>query len=424
MHNVWLILQREYLERVRTKGFIIFTLLMPLFIVGIVVGPQKLMTRKTAGAHDIVVVAATQSIADAVKQELENPVVTDPDSDEKEVPNFAVHTSLDTSEQMQKELFARVNSGDLEGYLVLSEQAIADRKFIYKTRAASDFVQTVALRTAVSSALSRQKLAERGISATDSDKLLQRFDMDTVRIDQGRETKAGGIGTVILPFLLMMMIYITVLVYGVAVMRSVLEEKNSRVMEVMLSSVSALELMAGKILGVGAVGLTQILIWVGLGVVSSTPAVVAAKPYLADLQIPTMVFVFFPIFFLLGYMLYSCMYAAVGAMVNSEEEAQQLQWPVMLPIIACSAFAMEAIRHPNSPLAFWLSQFPLTSPILMFVRIAVQQPPMWQILLSITILIATIYGAVVLCCRIYRVGILIYGKRPTLPEILRWIKYA
>lgn len=422
MHNVWLILQREYLERVRTKGFVIFTLLMPLFIVGIVVGPQKLMSRKNSGSHEIVLVAATQQVADAVKQQLENPTESDPD--EKEVTKFTVRTSLDTSDQMQKELFARVNGGDLEGYLLLSDQAIADRKFIYKTRAASDFVQMAALRSAVSMALTRQKLAERGIPSADSDQLLQRFEIDAVRIDKGKETKAGGMGTIILPFLLMMMIYITVLVYGVAVMRSVLEEKNSRVMEVMLSSVSAMELMAGKILGVGAVGLTQILIWVGLGLVTSTPAAVAAKPYLADLHIPVMVFVFFPVFFLLGYMLYSSMYAAVGAMVNSEEEAQQLQWPVMLPLISCSAFAMEAIRRPDSQLAFWLSQFPLTSPILMFVRIVVQQPPMWQILLSIFILIATIWGTVLLCSRIYRVGILMYGKRPTLPEILRWIKYA
>jgi ABC-2 type transport system permease protein len=131
-----------------------------------------------------------------------------------------------------------------------------------------------------------------------------------------------------------------------------------------------------------------------------------------------------PIFFLLGYLLYSTMYAAVGAMVNSEEEAQQLQWPVMMPLILCSVFASAIIRDPNTPLAFWSSIFPLTAPILMFVRIAVQTPPTWQIVLSIVLQILAIWGMVWVCARIYRIGILMYGKRPTLPEIMKWIKYA
>ena len=425
MHNTWLILQREYLERVRTKGFILFTVLMPLFIAGIIVGPAKLMSRKSSAVHSIVVVASSQALADEVKQQLDNPILSGSDDfDDKQPPKYSVSTSLDTSAAGQKALFDRVDRGELEGYIWLDDQAVKDRKVSYKTREASDFMQNVSIRTAVTAALVQQKLASHGIGNEEIEQLQKPLDVETVRIDKGRESKSGSVAMVMLPFLLMMMIYITVIVYGVAVMRSVLEEKNSRVMEVMLSSVTAKELMAGKILGVGAVGLTQILIWVAVGMVASTPAAIAAKPYLAQLQIAPAVFACFPIFFLLGFILYSCMYAAVGAMVNSEEEAQQLQWPVMLPIIACSAFAMEAIRHPNSQLTFLLSEFPLTSPILMFVRVVVQQPPLWQILLSIGLLLVTIYGAVALCSRIYRVGILMYGKRPTLPEILKWIKYA
>jgi len=222
----------------------------------------------------------------------------------------------------------------------------------------------------------------------------------------------------------MFMIYMTVIIYGVAVMRSVIEEKTSRVVEVLLSSVRPMELMAGKIIGVGAVGLTQMLIWCTCIAALGTPGFVAAKSYLKDVQIPAPVFILFPIFFLLGYLLYAALYAAVGAMVNSDEEAQQVQWPVLLPLIACTAFASAVIRQPNGQLAFWLSLFPLTSPIIMFVRVASQMPPLWQVLLSIAILIATIYAVVFICARIYRVGILMYGKRPTLPEIIKWIKYA
>ena len=425
MRNVWLILRREYLERVRTRAFILFTVLMPVFIAGVVVGPAKLISRKTTSVHNIVVVSSRAEVAEAVKHQIENPpesVLSD--LDDKQTPQFRVETSTDTSDAAQQALFNRVNNGELHGYLWLTDDAIANHKFVFKTREASDFVQTSFLRSAATAALTRQKLAAQGISGESADQLLKPFDMDTIRIDQGRETKSGGMGVVMLPFLLMMMIYVTVIIYGVSVMRSVLEEKNSRVMEVMLSSVTARELMAGKVLGVGAVGLTQILIWVALGIFGTTPAAIAAKPYLADLHIAPAVFIFFPVFFLLGFFLYSSMYAAVGAMVNSDEEAQQLQWPVIMPIVACTAFAMEAIRRPNSQLAFALSEFPLTSPILMFVRIVVQQPPLWQILLSIAILLVTIYVMVLLCSRIYRIGILMYGKRPTLPEILKWIKYA
>jgi ABC-2 type transport system permease protein len=158
--------------------------------------------------------------------------------------------------------------------------------------------------------------------------------------------------------------------------------------------------------------------------VIGSPIFVAAKSMMKDVHLPLAVVVAFPVFFVLGYLLYSSMYAAVGAMVNSDEEAQQMQWPVLAPLISCAVFASMVVRTPDSPLAMALSMFPLTAPIIMFVRITVATPPAWQIALSVSLLVATIYGMVWLCSRIYRVGILMYGKRPTLPEILKWIKFA
>jgi ABC-2 type transport system permease protein len=130
------------------------------------------------------------------------------------------------------------------------------------------------------------------------------------------------------------------------------------------------------------------------------------------------------VFFILGYATYACLYAAIGAMVNSDEEAQQLQFPVTLPLVLCMVFAAAIIRDPNTPLAFWLSMFPLTSPIIMFVRVSVSMPPTWQIALSIAISVVSLYGLVWISSRIYRVGILMYGKRPNLQEILKWLRYA
>jgi ABC-2 type transport system permease protein len=189
-----------------------------------------------------------------------------------------------------------------------------------------------------------------------------------------------------------------------------------------------MQLMAGKIIGVGAVGLTQIGIWTAAGSILGTGSSAIARQVVGDsmkdAHVSTSALFLFPVFFILGYATYACLYAAIGAMVNSDEEAQQMQFPVTLPLILCMVFATAIIRDPNTPLAFWLSMFPLTSPIIMFVRATIDMPPVWQVALSIGISLASLYGLVWLTSRIYRVGILMYGKRPTLPEILKWIRYA
>lgn len=432
MRNTFLIMQREYLQRVRTKAFIIFTILMPLFMTVAVLGPAKLVSLKSAGTRKIVVVTSNPEIADLIKAQMEAKPATSTggkigDDDQNPAPKYAVTTKIDTEGELRKQLTAEVSDARIDGYIWVTDNEIAGHKFTYSTRHASDFIDASTVERAVNNALMRSRMVAQGISPDQVDGILKnKLEMDTVRIEKGgKESKAGGMAGIMLPFLLMFMIYMTLIVYGVAVMRSVLEEKTSRIMEVILSSANATQMMAGKVIGVGAVGLTQILIWIVAGFLLSSGAIAAIGPMLKDVQLPVMVYVAFPLCFLLGYLLYSTMYAAVGAMVNSEEEAQQMQWPVLLPLILCTVFAMSVIRDPNSPLAFWASMFPLTSPVIMFVRVAVQpQLPVWQLVLSFAILILTIWGMVWICSRIYRVGILMYGKRPTLPEIMKWIRYA
>jgi ABC-2 type transport system permease protein len=223
---------------------------------------------------------------------------------------------------------------------------------------------------------------------------------------------------------MVMVMYVTVLLYGVNVMRSILEEKTSRIMEVMLSTASAKDLMAGKILGVGAVGLTQVGIWVLTAGIFSSSALVASAGLIKGV-LSLKLLLYFGVFFLLGYVLYSTLCAAVGSMVNSEQEAQQMQFLVMMPMILSVIFIVNIFQHPSSPVAIFGSLFPFTAPLVMFSRIAIQpETPSWQIAASIALMIATIYGMVWLCGRIYRVGILMYGKKPNLPEIMKWIKYA
>ena len=220
------------------------------------------------------------------------------------------------------------------------------------------------------------------------------------------------------------MLFTTVLVYGISVMRSVLEEKNSRVMEVLLSALTPKELMAGKIIGVAAVGLTQIAIWAALGAVLGGPYALAARGALQGVSIPPATLIFFAVFFLLGYLLYSSMYAALGALVSTDQEGQQLQIVVMGPLLFAYLMMFGVLRQPNATFSLVLSLVPFFAPLLMYMRIMVQPPPAWQVALSIALMVATIYGMVSLCARIYRIGILMYGKRPTLPEIWKWLRYT
>jgi ABC-2 type transport system permease protein len=212
--------------------------------------------------------------------------------------------------------------------------------------------------------------------------------------------------------------------HGIAVMRSVLEEKTTRIVEVLLASVTPKELLAGKILGVGAVGLTQLAIWYAAGFFFAGAGLLAARSMMGPLQLPIMAIVMFPVFYVLAFFLYATLWAMLGAMSNSEQEAQQMQFFVMMPLIFSTIIMIPALTNPSSPLAVGFSLFPFSTPLVMYARIAAQGAPLWQIALSVALMIGAIYVVLVVASRIYRVGILMYGKRPTLPELIKWFKYA
>jgi ABC-2 type transport system permease protein len=315
-------------------------------------------------------------------------------------------------------------AGRLDGYLWLSDEALTSRKIAYVARENNDFIEVATLQAALKTALLRQELLFRSVSAADADGFMKPVDLDAVAIKGGEEKHDGGPLQFLSAIVLVMMLYMTLILYGVAVMRSVLEEKTSRVIEVVLSSATARELMAGKILGVGVVGLTQIAIWIVLGLITTTPGLMAVRGRLSGHSLSPAALPAFAVFFVLGYLLYSALYAALGAMVNSEQEAQQWQFFVILPIVVPVMMMTYVIRQPNAPLSVWMSLVPFFAPILMYIRVVVQTPPLWQIAVCIALLLLTLWGVVALCSRIYRVGILMYGKRPTLPEIVKWIRYA
>jgi ABC-2 type transport system permease protein len=229
------------------------------------------------------------------------------------------------------------------------------------------------------------------------------------------------------------LLYIVLLVYAVAVMRSVLEEKTSRVVEIVISSIRPWQLMLGKILGVGAVGLTQLAVWslaVALIFALALPSLTAARPELAQLAelgrfAPGAGYLaLFGVFFLFGYFIYAALYAAVGAMCNSDEEAQQAQLPLMFLVVAPILLLMPVLERPNGVAAVVLSLVPFFSPVLMFARAAGGVAPAWQVALSFLLMALTVLGVAWVAGRIYRAGILMAGKRPTLAELLRWVREA
>jgi ABC-2 type transport system permease protein len=396
---------------------------------GIVLIPAKVAEMNTGGERHIVIVADDAKLGEAVKQELgaAKPARNAGDEMQSEgftrPPVYSIQLSTDTSEAERNRLNQQVSNGHITGFLWLTDQALAEHRVIYSTKEAADFSQSSDLRSAVRTAVTKQQLQQKGMSGPEIDNLLTPINLQTVRVEHG---KAGTNATAVFltAFAMVMLLYAVVLVYGMAVMRSVIEEKNTRILEVLLSSVTSKELLAGKILGVGAVGLTQISVWVIFAALLSTPGLLASKSFISAMHVPVAGMFAFAVCFLLGYLLYSSMYAAIGSIVNTDQEAQQMQWPAMMPILIAIFLMNAVIQHPNSPLAFWLSIIPFFAPLLMLVRVLIEQPPVWQLLLCFGLMVATIYGLVALSARIYRVGILMYGKRPTLPELRRWLKYA
>jgi len=328
------------------------------------------------------------------------------------------------------------------GYLVLDSTTLAGTGARYAGRNASSIADVERLRGIVERQVLASRLERAGVDSARVREITDaKFRMPAERItDKGRG--GSGTGNAIFAMILAFLLYIMIILYGQTVLRSVLEEKTTRVAEVIVASVKPDILMAGKVLGVGAVGLVQQVLWfagtiaVGAYVApflqkaaAATGGAVSAKPpgaagMIAGLDISTMTIVSYLAFFLLGYLLYSALFAAVGAMVNSEQEAQQAAFPVMLPLIASAVLIQVVVQNPESSAARFASRFPLTAPIIMPMRMSLVSISPLEIIGVLAGLAVTCAAAIWIAARIYRVGLLMYGKRPSLPELARWVKQA
>jgi len=259
-------------------------------------------------------------------------------------------------------------------------------------------------------------MVENGIDEEKIEKMSEPVSLKTTGIG-GKE--GAGESSFFLVFGLGLLIYMSVLMYGQFVLGAVIEEKETRIAEILFSSMRSFPLMMGKLIGVSLVALTQLGIW---AIAFLSISVWLAGSSFSLPPIPALVLVYFVLYFLLGYFIYATIYAVVGSMVTTTQEGGQMALPIVILLVMGFYLSFNVIRSPNSPLAFWASMFPFFAPITMLVRIVTETPPFWQILLSFGIGIATVVGLMWLAARIYRVGMLMYGKKATIPEVLRWIR--
>ena len=426
MHNIFLFARREYLETVRKKSFIVMTILLPTLMFGFTILPSVIASKKSGETQRIVIATSDPQFAQDVRDKfMAAPEEDKSQSTRRENASRSFDVQIDTNVSAEEEgrLTEKVSSHELDGYLWVPPDELAQRKVSYRTRTSSDFETQGALSNAVREALLKQSMRKHGARAEEIAEALKPVDLDTKKIENGRISESGGLAMFFTALLLMVMLYVTLIMYSMSVMRSVLEEKNSRIFEVLLSAATPKELMAGKVLGAAGVGLTQIAIWT----LASAPLAAQSISMFGDkfrLNLTFANMLYFGAFFILGFLLYSALAAALGSAVNSEQEAQQFQFLIMMPLIVSMIFMMPVIQQPHSTLATVLSMIPFCAPLLMYIRILMETPPAWQIALSLALLVGTIYAMLAICSRIYRIGILMYGKRPTLPEILKWLKYA
>lgn len=438
MSNVSIIIQREFNERVRKKSFIISTLLMPLLMLLLMAAPALVMQFSRGEEKTIAVVDQSGLVAPQLE-------------DDEELSFRIVDMPVEEARKQTEGLF---------GVLWIGADILADPSAV-KLYANSS--SSLSLELSITGRIERILEAEK-LKAYDIDNLQQILDevatsvtMQTFRNDksQEEETQAGSSAVATAAgFILGMILYMFLLMYGAMVMQSVIEEKQNRVLEVMVSSVRPFQLMLGKILGVAAVAVVQLLIWGVLIVVLGSfvmpmllpeevlagaqamqqgmpdatalagvnPDMLQAVAAVTDTAYIAKLFGCLVLFVFGGYLLYSAMFAAVGSAVDNVQDTQQFQLPITLPIILALIVMMTVIKDPNSPLAFWCSMIPFTSPIVMMARVP-YGIPWWEVALSLALLYASFVAMVWFAAKIYRVGIFMYGKKPSFKELLKWVRY-
>lgn len=413
-----IIISREYLERVKRKSFIISTILMPLLMVGMMVAPALIAMFSEPETQVIAVIDDTGVIS----------------------PMLQNDGSL-TFKPFGAGIDAAKADEDYDAILVIGRDAVSEPKgnITLYTRGAPSMQNESAIRSQLGDAIESIRIDRIDISNLRQimDQVHADVSIDTFRIDREEETATSSTLSYLLGITTMFILYMFIILYGQMVMTSIIEEKNNRVLELVVSSVRPTALMLGKILGIGLVAVTQILIWAVLLIACSVwlmPVLAGAVAGSGDAEltqaVTTMgdssymlgIFGYLVLFLIAGYLFYSSIYAAIGSAVDNIQDASQLQSVAILPIIIALILSMTVLTDPNSSLAIWTSMIPFTSPMVMMARLPFGIPA-WQPVVSLLILVVSLLAMIWLSAKIYRVGIFMYGKKPTVTELIRWTRY-
>jgi ABC-2 type transport system permease protein len=421
MSEVLTVLRREFMERVRSKAFVIGTFLFPVLIFGIYALPLLLGGEKSVRKL-VIVDEAPAGVAALAAASLQN------DTAGRDGRTYQVEVMRGPLEGVREGLVARVNAKEIDGYVHFPADIVTKSEAAYRARNVANLSVLTDVQRAASQAVQAQRLQTAGLDGRQVAALLRRVELSTARITATGEKGGSAITTFFMAYGVAMLMYMMIFLYAINVMRSVLEEKTSRISEVIVSSMKASHLMMGKIVGVASVALLQVGIWgvilyFGMSALNQRFGAEAGSA-MAALRLPAGTMLTLLAFFVLGFLLYAALFAAVGAAVNTEQEAQQFQTWVMLPLIIPVLFFMRVTGDPLGPTATILGLIPFTAPVANAMRLGTAEVPALQVAASLALLAATTVFVAWLAGKIYRIGILSTGQKPTLKDLGRWLKAA
>lgn len=435
MRKLWAVIRREFSTRVQTKAFIIGTVLGPLLMGFMMVLPVLLASRETEAKRIVVIDAAGgQFGAELARALTEARRGNAPDGRLRyAVTRVAAQGRLTAVRDSLVPLtgLARDTVHQIDGLLLATEESLESGEVEYLGDNVGSFGDMAILERIVEAVMRTERLERRGVDPVLVREASGRVRLETSKITEGRETGESGEASFALAYVMSFLLYFSLLIYGIQVMTSVIEEKTNRIMEVLASSLTPFQLMAGKVIGVGAVGLFQLGIWVGTAMLLSANAALIAGFFnmpaeaAAQMPIPAIsggLLVVFLAFFLIGFFLFAAAYAAVGAMCNTMQEAQQASTVLTLIVAVGFISVFSLLNEPNGTLARTLSMIPFFAPIVMPVRFSLTSISALEVLTSLGITVAGMLLIAWLAGRIYRVGILMYGKKPSLKEVIHWVR--
>lgn len=428
LDNIRIVARREYLQRIRSKGFWIGTVIFPLFAVAMTVLPSLLMVRSRT-TQTIAVLDETGRIAAQLSAERPGKAPRGPGEQMRLARVEFIREAAQPDRRAQEDaLNRRVLDKKIDAWIRITPGALTGEPVEYHGRSTSNFMTQEVLEDRLTEAVRRVRLADAGYDPDKVGELSANVDLRTIRVSEEGSRAEGGAGGFLFAYVLFFMLFLSLLIWGQQVMNGILEEKGSRAVEVIISTVKPFELMMGKLTGICLVGLTQFAIWLVTMVVISAPGLLSTMTAMPDqLQIPTLspsMALHFLLFFTLGFFVYASFYAALGAAFNSLQEAQQVAGTMGILFAVPAILMPMIINAPSSRLSTVTSLIPLFSPVLMPLRMVTEMPPVWQVAASYVLTIGFLVLMVWFCGRIYRIGILMYGKKPTIPELLRWVRYS